>query len=164
MNYESRCIKMLKELGAPLEDWKCIAMIDEKYPTFVCELCGCEKVRYVHKMHHVDFKEDLYVGCICAGVMEGDVLAARERDRKIKNRAKRKKYFPYRKWNLRHDGTHYLEYNGHCISITISRNGRYCATCDKEYTWLYQNKPIMDFKNACYAAFDLADPVEEVLE
>lgn len=164
MNYESKCLKKLKELGAPLEGWKCISVIDGELPSFICELCGCEKVRYIHVMRHADFGRELYVGCICAGVMEGDMLAARERDRKMKNRAKRREHFPYRKWNIRHDGTHYLEYKGHRIVITISRNGRYCATCDKKYTWLYHSKPITDFMSACYAAFDLADPIEEVLE
>lgn len=162
INYESRCLKKLKEMGAPLEGWYCVGMIDEETPTFVCELCGCEKVRYVHIMHHEDFERELYVGCICAGVMEDNILAAKDRDRKMKNRAKRKKHFPNRRWDFMCDGSFFLYYNGYRITISTSRNGRYCATCGTRYTWLYHNQPIMDFKSACYAAFDLADPIEEV--
>lgn len=73
-------------------------MIDEEDANFKCELCGCEKVRYVHVMEHNEYFEKVYVGCICAGIMEGDIIAAQERDRKMKNRAKRKLNFPHRRW------------------------------------------------------------------
>lgn len=91
--YIARCRKKLKEWGAPLENWKCVHLIDEEKPDFICELCGCEKVRYVHVMEHEQYFEDIRVGCVCAGIMEGDILAAQERDRKMKNRAKRKVTF-----------------------------------------------------------------------
>ncbi len=159
--YLSRCLKTLKKMGAPVSGWVCIEMIDEELPTFVCELCGCEKVRFVHVMHHEDFPIDLKVGCICAGIMEDNILAAKERDRKMKNRAKRRKHFPKRQWDTARDGSFYLNYNGLRVSIKKYKN-RYCCSAGAKNTWLYHNKPITDFVSACYAAFDLADPVEEI--
>lgn len=60
-------------------------MIDNKEADFKCELCGCNDVRYIHVMENEDFPYELQVGCICAGIMEDDILAAQERDRKIES-------------------------------------------------------------------------------
>ena len=161
MSYESKCLKKLKDLGAPLEGWTCTMMIDEEYPAFVCELCGCEKVRFVHVMTNPDWYTELQVGCICAGVMEGDILAAKDRDRKVKNRAKRRQYFPRRKWTHLPDGSYSIGCKG--PHVTIRKVGeRYICYSDNEYTATYHNKPITDLLSAFYAAFDLADPIEEV--
>ncbi len=163
MNYESKCLKKLKELGAPLEEWDCVEMIDGELPTFECELCGYEKVRYIHTMRHVDFERDLRVGCICAGVMEGDELAAKERDRKMKNRAKRRRNFIKKEWEKRRYGLYTLEYKGHRLAIE-EVNAKYRCSSDESYTWYYKDKHIRDFLSACYAVFDLVDPIEEVME
>lgn len=39
---------------------------------FTCELCDCSQVRFVHVMRHDEYFETVSVGCICAGIMEGD--------------------------------------------------------------------------------------------
>ena len=44
-------------------------------------------------MVHEDYFDVVIVGCICAGIMEGDILRAKERDRLMKNRSKRRKNF-----------------------------------------------------------------------
>lgn len=161
--YIARCRKRLKEWGAPLDHWYCVDLIDEEDASFVCELCGCEKVRYVHVMEHDEYFEKLYVGCICAGIMEGDIMAAQERDRKMKNRAKRKLNFPRRKWKTARGGGSYTKYHDKYVFINQSDRG-YCCTCDGRRTWQYHGKPIDNFVSACYAAFDLADPVEGAME
>jgi hypothetical protein len=94
----------LEEYGAPLSGWYCVEVIDiadetdDEDETTECELCGCQKVRYVHVMRHDDYFDDFRVGCICAGIMEGDILEAKDRERRFKNRQKRKLNFPRRKW------------------------------------------------------------------
>ena len=160
--YVARCLKKLKELGAPLENWKCVDLIDTEVNDFECELCGCECVRYVHVMRHDEYPEPLKVGCLCAGVMEGDVLAAKERDRKLKNRAKRKRNFPKRKWKRAKSGSYYLRYRSRVVFINESY-GRYNCCCEGKRVYSYHNKPIYDFLSAVYAAFDLADPIKEAL-
>lgn len=160
--YIARCMKKLKEWGAPLENWECVDMIDEEEPNFKCELCGCEKVRFVHVMEHDQYFETVNVGCICAGIMEGNIIAAKDRDRKMKNRARRRQNFPKRVWKETRNGGLFLKYHGKYVFI--NQNGRnYCCTCDGSRTWRYKGKPINDFLSACYAAFDLADPIEEAM-
>lgn len=161
--YIARCQKNLKAWKAPLDNWRCVGLIDGEDAYFKCELCGYENVRYIHVMEHDEYFEKLYVGCICAGVMEGDILAAEGRDRKMKNRSKRKMNFPNRKWKIARSGACYVKYRGQYVFIN-ERNGKYNCSCNGRRTWLYHDKPIVDFLSACYAAFDLADPIEEAMQ
>lgn len=168
-SYKAKCIKRLKEWGAPLEGWYCIEMYDvaEEDKSFddaeltACELCDCSSVRYVHVMHHNDYFEDVKVGCICAGIMEGDILTAKARDNEMKNRAKRKHNFPNRKWHKTYNGNVTLVYRGQRIFINKSQYGNnYGVRCGEKSTWKYKGQPIINFLSAVYAAFDLVDPVE----
>ena len=162
--YIARCHKVLREWGAPLSDWHCVYVYDMAdddggvYDLATCELCGCSKVRYVHVMRHDQYFEDIEVGCICAGIMEGDILAAKERERLMKNRAKRKQNFVRRKWKQTRDGGYFTNYRGKQVFIKLSN--RYSVTCDGKQTCSYKNRPIDNFLSAAYAAFDLADPIE----
>lgn len=169
--YKSRCIRRLKEWGAPLEGWYCVMMYDvaddDSSPDDVvlatCELCGCSSVRYVHVMRHVQYFEDVEVGCICAGIMEGDILSAKARDNDMKNRAKRKQNFPKRKWYRTYNGNLRLTYRGRTIYINKSQYGsNYRVRCGDKSVWKYKGKPINNFLSATYAAFELADPISEV--
>lgn len=161
--YVSKCEKKLKEWNAPPDNWRCVDLIDGEEADFKCELCGYDGVRYIHVMEHDEFFEQLYVGCICAGVMEGDILAAKERERKMKNRSKRRLNFPRRKWQEIAYGRYGLRYRGKWVYISFD-NGKYSCYCYGKETCLYHDKPITDFLSACYAAFDLVDPVEEILQ
>lgn len=169
--YIARCHKTLKAWGALLSGWYCIEVYDmadddgEVTAFATCELCRCSQVRYVHVMHHDNYFENVEVGCICAGIMEGDILAAKERERLLKNRAKRKQNFPSRKWHETKNGNYYLTYKGKRIFINRSKynRNRYGVTCEGKSVWNYKNRPIDNFLSAAYAAFDLADPIEEVM-
>jgi len=170
--YIARCHKTLKSWGAPLDGWYCVDVLDiadedgEVVSFATCELCNCNKVRYIHVMRNDDYFEDVEVGCICAGIMEGDILAARERERLMKNRAKRKQNFPRRKWKLTRTGNGYLNYKGKRIFINKNTTGRgtYNVFCEGQTVWNYKGRPIDNFLSAAYAAFDLVDPIEEVME
>lgn len=124
--FKSRCIKRLNEWNAPLSDWKCIHTYDvkdewEDVGLFTCELCDCPQVRYVHVMHHRDYFENISVGCICAGIMEGDILAAKEREREMKNRSKRKANYMKREWQWRANGNRTMKYKNRWLTIITSR-------------------------------------------
>lgn len=166
-SYKAKCIKKLKEWGAPLDGWECLTTYDvaedADYDDAVlteCELCGCQRVRYVHVMRNPRYFEDVEVGCICAGIMEGNILAAKERERQLKNRAKRKLNFPNRKWKQTRTGGCFIRYRGKNVFINRHDNGYYICNCNGETEWQYKRRPIKDFLSACYAAFDLADPQE----
>lgn len=169
--YYARCIRQLKEWGAPLDGWRCVKVIDVKEDgyeigcfgdLFECELCGCTNVRNVHIMEHDLYFEEVRVGCICAGIMEGDILKAEERERKMKNRARRRKNFIKRKWKEvgYNEWVRTYRHKDLCIRKI---NDMYYVSAGSAMTRTYKGKPIRDYLSAVYAAFKLADPVEDVL-
>lgn len=126
--YIARCLKTLKELGLPTDGWYCSGVIDYGVDDRTCNLCGCKKVRYQHVMDNPSvICPTLEVGCICAGIMEGDILAAEERERTLKNREKRKRYFFKKiRWNIQVNKVS-LTYKKHFISIIYSK-GQFLAS------------------------------------
>ena len=60
--YLRKCHKRLRELGAPLENWSCIEVEDGETADFICELCGCDRVRFIHVMAHAEYDGVLQVG------------------------------------------------------------------------------------------------------
>jgi len=164
--YIARCHRTLKEWGAPLDGWvvnntyDCLEEADE---LFTCELCGCTRVRIVHEMKHAYFYEPISVGCICAGIMEDDILAAKERDRLMKNRAKRRKNFLKRLWDKTLDGAYVLRYRGELLKISESHvhPGHFTVSLGNDCTSQHKGKPITNFLSAVHAAFNLIDPAEE---
>ena len=66
-----------------------------------CEMCGQEKIRYVHVLQHSDFNGELRVGCVCAEHMTDDYINPQKSERELKNRLNRKKNFMRREWQER---------------------------------------------------------------
>ena len=56
----------------PHQGWTCITVDDTGRAESNCEMCGQERVRYIHVMEHEDHPEQLRCGCDCAGRMEDD--------------------------------------------------------------------------------------------
>lgn len=46
-----------------------------------CEMCGQEKIRYVHILQHPNFSGELRVGCICAEHMTDDYINPQKKER-----------------------------------------------------------------------------------
>ena len=113
-------------------------------------------------MRHDEYFETVSVGCICAGIMEGDILAARERERLMKNRANRKRNFPHRQWRKNWYGNYQLTYRGRKVFINNKGGNRYSVYVDGRTAWSYKGKPLDNFVLAAYAAFELADPIERI--
>ncbi|MDD4297288.1 MAG: hypothetical protein PHC69_10090 [Ruminiclostridium sp.] len=167
-SYKARCIKRLNGWNAPLSGWECIYMYDvveDSYESedtilFTCELCDCSQVRYVHVMHHKKYFEDISVGCICAGIMEGNILAAKKREREMKNRAKRKANYLKREWQWSFNGNRTIIYKNRRLTIISSKfnKGGFGIICDGRSIWSYKGKRIMNHLTAVHAAFDLIDP------
>ncbi len=165
--YYARCIRQLKEWGAPVAGWRCVDIIDVREddrnaPLSTCELCGCADVRYEHVMDNDLYFETVTVGCICAGIMEGDILAAEERERQMRNRSKRKRSFLNHEWRHPWRGHWRRVYRGREIQIHES-GGRYSVFTGGKAASTYKGRPITDFYSAVYAAFELADPVEDIV-
>ena len=161
--YLARCQATLKTWGAPLEGWQCTDLIDYSGPDgslSTCELCGCTKVRFIHVMHHPFYFDPVEVGCVCAGVMEGDELAARERERKARNRAQRRTTFLNKPWRTLANGNQMLRHKGQNVFINHTTRGNYKVRVGNQVTWQYKGKPITSQLAATYAAFDLIDSKE----
>lgn len=165
--YFARCIRRLKEWDAPLEGWECTDVIDMREEDssadlFTCELCGCSCVRNVHIMEHEEYFEPVWVGCICAGFMEGDIYKAADRERLMRNRAKRRKNFLKHEW--KHDWPDVWERIYQKKELEIRETaGLFTVFADGKMTSTYKGKPIMDLYSAVYAAFELADPKEDII-
>ncbi len=70
-----------------------------------CQMCGNEKIRYVHIMEHPDLDESFDVGCVCAEKMSGDYEGPKRREAKLRNRAARRTRWLQRKWRVSPRGT-----------------------------------------------------------
>lgn len=164
--YIRKCINALKNRGLPVTGWECIEIYDckeedEDAPLEVCEICGCSKVRYVHVMYNTLQNIELHVGCICAGVMEGDVMRAKERERLLKNRTSRKKNFMKKKWKRVIKGVYSMRYKG--INLMVKRTAvGVTVFCGSKFAISYKGLPITSYTLASHAAFELVDPIKEV--
>ena len=166
--YLARCQRELKNWGLPLSGWVCDGVTDvcdddEEAPLAECELCGCSRVRYVHHMVHPAYPLGMDVGCVCAGIMEGDLLAARERERLMRNRSKRRRNFIRRPWTVNPYGNIRVRTYRHHHIMVFPVEGGYVVRVDDKSTRKYKGKPIQNLLAAAYAAFDMADPISEVM-
>lgn len=79
-----------------------------------CEMCGQERVRFVHVVEHDDYPGKLNVGCVCAEKMSGDYVNPRHQEAKLKSKAIRKGKWLTRKWRSSKSGNEFInvgEYN-----------------------------------------------------
>ena len=69
--------------GVPHKGWHCVDVVDlradgesaDETDYATCQMCGNEKIRYVHIMEHPDLDENFEVGCVCAEKMSDDYVA-----------------------------------------------------------------------------------------
>ncbi|OJX14294.1 MAG: hypothetical protein BGO77_08305 [Caedibacter sp. 37-49] len=141
--------------NVPHRNWQCYEVEDLGQPSQDCEMCEREVVRYVHRMNHANHPS-LNVGCICAGHMEGNLEAAKSRDKELRSRTQRRANWLALKWKTSKNGNPYiktrannLDNNPHHVVITKSGQ-RYSASIDKSYI----NKWYNTLDEARLAAFD----------
>ncbi|MFH2002952.1 MAG: hypothetical protein ABIK28_25015, partial [Planctomycetota bacterium] len=83
----------------PHKGWRCVDVIDlrpndepvELVDYAICEMCGHERIRFVHVMEHDDVDGQLLVGCVCAEKMLEDYVGPQHRESRLKNKATRKR-------------------------------------------------------------------------
>ena len=141
--------------GVPHKGWTCTGIDDLGAPDEICEMCEVQSIRYVHYMEHPDYPDDLGVGCICAGHMEQDYEAARNRERSIKNAARRRSKWLNRAWRISAKGNPYLNTDGFNI-VLYKQDGKWSGTITNRETGERFNArriyPTLD--QAKLAAFD----------
>lgn len=166
-SYIKRCLKRLKEMNAPLKDWNCKEIIDlraddKNSPLGQCELCGHSDIRYEHIMVHNNYHTSITVGCICAGIMEGSTIAAKEREADFKRRSNRKKNYLKKEWHKTNNDCWSLKYKRQTIFIEkryFVGKAHFAILIGKDvYQWK-DNRWITDFLTARSLVFDIIDEV-----
>ena len=109
-----------KRDDVPKTGWTCVGVTDLGAPVGICQMCGHQIIRYVHHMQHPDFR-DLDVGCICAGKMEGDIDAAKQREQDFKNKQSRRENFKKRKWKTSKNNNSYLKIKEHLVVLYFNK-------------------------------------------
>ena len=105
-----------KREDVPHTGWTCTGISDLGAPVGICEMCGCQIIRYAHRMEHPQYRS-LSAGCVCAGRMEGDIAGAKQREAEFKNRQARRVNFFKRKWKQSRKGNEYLKIDEHVIVL-----------------------------------------------
>lgn len=88
-----------------------------------CEMCGNERIRFVHVMVHDAVPGPLRVGSVCAGKMTDDYEAARRREERLRSRAGRQKRWLSRAWRQSQKGNPFINVDGHNVGIHRTRGG-----------------------------------------
>ncbi|MBR1763738.1 MAG: UvrD-helicase domain-containing protein [Eubacterium sp.] len=110
------CDNLWKRDDVPKTGWICEGVTDLGGPYGVCQMCGYQIIRYVHHMVHPEYGR-VDAGCVCAGKMEGNIEAAKEREQEAKNKASRRENFKKRKWKTSRNGNSYIKVKDHIVVL-----------------------------------------------
>jgi len=129
--------------GVPHKGWRCIDVIDiradgssaDETDYATCQMCGNERIRYVHIMEHDEF-DRLEVGCICAEKMSGDYVNPRQTEAVLRNRAGRKAKWLKRKWRRSAKGNAFINAEGHNLVVFPAKfkPGRWSFGIDGDFS------------------------------
>ena len=103
--------------GVPHRGWSCVDIEDLGAPEQTCEMCESQTIRFVHHMEHPKYPGILVVGCICAGHMEGDLVAAQGREAAMRSRAGKRSRWLSRKWKTSAKGNPYIRADGYQVTV-----------------------------------------------
>jgi hypothetical protein len=136
--------------GVPHRGWSCVEIEDLDDERRTCEMCESREIRYAHHMRHTQFADVLVVGCVCAGHMEGDLAAARERDQQMANRSVRRRRWLTRQWKRSAKGNEWLRADGFRVTI-YRKGGAWAATVASE-----EDEKFVRHSQRRYGAVDAA--------
>ena len=115
-------IPLAKQSDFPHHGWAYTGYEDRNTPDNLCTYCGKRHVRYVHKLEHDEWPEDIEVGCVCAADL-GLGEEARRGEREARNRASRLQRFIQNGWKTTKKGNPYKSYCD--VRVAICGTGRY---------------------------------------
>lgn len=111
----------------PTTGWYLARMEELEYAEHICELCGKEKIRYVHIMKHDYIDKRIDVGCICAGHMLNDYDTPQQTEYEFKKKLSRKETFMNKVWQVDFrkpqysDKRLYIRYKKDTLSIYVKK-------------------------------------------
>lgn len=153
----------------PHKGWEYVGMEDlgedpfpgEEIQYEQCEMCGNEKIRYVHILRHPEVRDEFRVGCDCASKLTENYSDPERNERDLRNRTNRRKNFLKQQWR-RTDKGFTLRYKGENITIVMSKYATWGVVFHGEWRWDYHGKKMNDIDTAKLVAFDLFDELHEV--
>jgi hypothetical protein len=96
--------------NVPHKGWKCVGLVDLGRGVYqTCEMCGNERIRFVHKMQHSAEYRPLAVGCICAERMSEDYVGPKQREKSLKSRVSRRERWLSRRWKISTKGNPWIK-------------------------------------------------------
>ena len=123
-----------------------------------CEMCGNERIRFVHLMRHPEHSTELRVGCTCAEKMSGDYATPKEREKGLRSRAARREKWLARKWKTSRKGHPWLKSGA--FHIVVCLEGKQ-TTCYRLFINERRGQRIYDSENAAkLAAFDAIEKMK----
>jgi hypothetical protein len=126
----------------PHKGWVCDRIVDTESATSICEMCEVTTIRFVHFMQHPEYPDELRCGCICAGHMEGDLVAAQNRESALKRCNRRVASGMRAVWKISSRGNPYWR-NGFCIMTVFRKNDAWSGSVkdrsDSKFTWFLKD-------------------------
>lgn len=115
--------------GLPHNGWNCIDVVDlraegetaEKTDYATRQMCGNERIRFVHVMEHPNLGQNFNFGCVCAEKMSGDYEGPKRREATLRNRAARRKKWLQRKWRVSDKGNSFLNVDGYKLGVYMNK-------------------------------------------
>jgi len=143
-------------VDVPHKGWSCIDVEDLGEPSATCEMCETQTIRYVHRMQHPEYRHGvLACGCICAGFMEEDREAPREREAELRSRASKRSRWLRRAWRVSQRGNDYLKLDGTVVVVFREPRGWKYIVKDARAALLTSTSKLYDTGDAAkLAAFD----------
>jgi len=103
-----------------------------------CEMCGNEKIRFVHVVSHPDMDNKLNVGCICSEKMTNDYINPRRLEKELRKRASRRNSWTNRKWRVSQNGNYFLNVRDHFLLIYRDKlTGKFRFKVDEDFDRKY---------------------------
>lgn len=153
-------MNLWKEKDIPHKGWYCHDVIDLGYGNYSsCEMCGNERIRFVHTMKH-PYRIDnpvLEVGCVCAEKMTDDYVKPKEREKALRNKSKRKETWMKKSWPMSRKGNYYLNHNGDIIIIFETRERLFGILVNKHFS----SKRFTSYLDAKEEAFEFYNQIKE---
>ncbi len=150
--------------GIPHKGWECVDVYDlaedadpgDDIRYEQCEMCGNEKIRYVHVMRHPEYPGELQVGCVCAEKMSGDYVNPRKCETALRNKAARRRNFNKAVWRYNPSkNTYSKKYKGEYITIMQSRYGNWGVFFASRRVWDFDGQKMHTMEGAERVAFEI---------
>lgn len=118
-------MKLWDTPGVPHKGWECDTVYDiredgsspDETDYEVCQMCGNERIRFVHVMSHTQYPDELNVGCVCAEKMSNDYVGPKNKEKTLRNKASRRGKWLTRKWRFSSKGNDFLNIDGRNIVV-----------------------------------------------